>query len=271
MPLRSILSAPELAGTSWSVVITTVEGSVSLVHEPDRRLRTASIAKLLLLATTADRIASGTLDPATPLSRRGVEPVADSGLWQHLDAPTMTVADLATLIAAVSDNLATNVLLDHIGTSAVAAMTDRLMSPQTALLDRVRDRRESSHPETLSVGTAADWASFFVRLAGDRLLGPEADALLRGWLERSVDLSMVGAAMALDPLAHTAADLPALWNKTGTDAGVRADVGLIRDEQRDVAYAALCNWSPERAVRVDDVLAAMRAIGALARECGRTA
>ena len=49
-----------------------------------------------------------------------------------------------------------------------------------------------------------------------------------GWLATGVDLSMVGAAFGLDPLAHAVPDRGiSLHNKTGTDAGVRADVGLV--------------------------------------------
>jgi beta-lactamase class A len=52
-----------------------------------------------------------------------------------------------------------------------------------------------------------------------------------------------------------------VWSKTGTDAGVRADVGLIEAPRGVVAYAVICNWDPGTDAPRDAVLHAMRAIG----------
>ncbi len=59
-----------------------------------------------------------------------------------------------------------------------------------------------------------------------------------------------------------------LWNKTGTNDGVRCDIGLVRHGGTAVAYAALANWSPGDhydAAR-DEVLEAMNAVGQLIRK-----
>jgi beta-lactamase class A len=74
---------------------------------------------------------------------------------------------------------------------------------------------------------------------------------------------MVGSAFGLDPLAHREADRGiTLWNKTGTDAGVRADVGVVHGPRRALAYAVLAEWSPtaDPALR-DRVLAVMGETG----------
>jgi beta-lactamase class A len=49
-------------GVAWSIMVTG-STAVTASHSPDRRLRTASIGKLLLLAEVARRISDGTLDP----------------------------------------------------------------------------------------------------------------------------------------------------------------------------------------------------------------
>jgi beta-lactamase class A len=51
---------------------------------------------------------------STPLARTAEDPVVDSGLWQHLAAEALSAGDLAVLVGAVSDNLATNTLLRHV-------------------------------------------------------------------------------------------------------------------------------------------------------------
>ena len=81
------------------------------------------------------------------------------------------------------------------------------------------------------------------------------------WLATGVDLSMVGSAFGLDPLAHAVPDRGiSLYNKTGTDVGVRADVGLVGTSSTALAYAAIANW-PEGEDRRDEVHAAMRHLG----------
>jgi beta-lactamase class A len=69
---------------------------------------------------------------------------------------------------------------------------------------------------------------------------------------------MVASAFDLDPLSHAGA---VLRNKTGTDEGVRADVGVVTGPLgATVSYAVLANWSPAAAT-VGEVLATMRALG----------
>ena len=82
------------------------------------------------------------------------------------------------------------------------------------------------------------------------------------WLATGVDLSMVGSAFGLDPLAHGESDRGVrLWSKTGTSSGVRADVGLVDDDGSRTSYAVLCTWPTDGPDLRDDVLDAMRTIG----------
>ncbi|MET7421569.1 serine hydrolase [Dactylosporangium sp. NPDC005555] len=218
-------------------------GQVVYEHQPDLVLSTASVGKLLLLIEVAR-----SLPPDLPCDRRDVPPVADSGLWQHLRTDVLPAHDLAVLVASVSDNLATNVLLRHVGLDRVTALTAELGLTATALHDMVRDVRAAEHPPRLSSGSAAELSLLLHRLpavdGGDRVLD---------WMGTSADLSMVASAFALDPLSHAGVTLR---NKTGTDDGVRADVGVAGA----CTYAVLANWEPG-AVPVGEVLATMRELG----------
>jgi beta-lactamase class A len=239
------------AGVRWSIA---VRGSRTAVHEPGRVLRTASVGKLLLLLETARQIERGELDAYATLPKQPRLAVADSGLWQHLSVDALAVADLAVLIAAVSDNYATNVLLDRIGTAAVARLTAELGLHHTALHDRVRDRRSPDHPATLSTGSAGELVAVMDGLARGVLVSPAVSARVDRWMATSVDLSMVAAGFHADPLAHPAG----LRNKTGTDDGIRVDVGYLGD----LRYAVLANWDPRAAGATAAVLRAMHRLGA---------
>jgi beta-lactamase class A len=182
-----------------------------------------------------------------------VEPVADSGLWQHLATDVLPLVDAARLVGTVSDNWATNALLDVVGIDAVRERA-RLLAPGGSVLhDLVRDHRGPGHPPTLSEGCASDWVAIV----------PALDERVRGWLSSGVDLSMVASAWGLDPLAHREDPDVRLVNKTGTSDGVRADVGVVEHRGRRTAYAALAAWDPARPGLRGPVLAAMRGIGGL--------
>ena len=245
-----------VAGTpavDWSIRIDD-----RAVHQPERRLRTASVGKLLLLIETARRIADGRLDPAGKLAKDPALAVADSGLWQHLSVTELPVADLAVLIAAVSDNYATNVLLGRVGLRPITDLAAELGLRDTALLDFVRNARARGDPATLSWGTAGELAGLMGGLARGTILSPEISARVDSWLATGVDLSMVAAGFDLDPLAHNEGDGgPVLRNKTGTDNGVRADVGHVGLRP----YAVLANWNPAHGDRTAAVMNGMRTIG----------
>jgi beta-lactamase class A len=245
-------------GVRWSACVRdAASGAVLAALEPSVVLPIASVGKLLLLAEVARAIDASDLDAAAPLDRRAEDAVADSGLWQHLRAEALPAEDLAVLVGAVSDNLATNVLLRAVGLGAVSVTATRLGLHATALHDRVRDARGPDDPPTLASGSAGELAALMGRL-DDRVLG---------WLAAGADLSMVAGGLGLDPLAHAGADRGiVLRHKTGTDEGVRADVGLLRGQRRTLAYAVIASWDPRAGDPRDAVLAAMREVGAALRE-----
>jgi beta-lactamase class A len=250
-------------GLRWSAcVLDAGSGDVLAAHRPDGVLATASIGKLLLLLELSRRFRAGELDPSAPVDR-GDETVGDSGLWHVMEAPSLAVSDAARLVGAVSDNLATNVLLDVVGLGAVADLAASLGLRQTALLDRVRDERGPQHPSALSHGSASELASLAAAIDRGDAVGPDVSAEVRGWLSLATDLSMVASAFGLDPLAHRDVDRGVvLWNKTGTDGGVRADVGAVRSGARAIAYAVLAEWESGAAPSArDTVLDAMRETG----------
>jgi len=258
MDLGGLLAPTLDRGAVWSVQVRRAGGDVIAEHDPERLLRTASVGKVYLLMRVAELIGTGELDPGELLDRDRGPAVADSGLWQHLDAQRLPVADAARLVGAVSDNWATNVLLDRVGLEGLPSG-----ARGSALHDFVRDERGPEDPPTLSEGCAADWVDVFLGLPdGGRVLD---------WISLGVDLSMVGSAFGLDPLAHQEPDRGVrLWSKTGTSEGVRADVGRVdiggQGEVQATAYAAICNWPPDGEDLRDEVLAAMRGIGGAIRE-----
>ena len=223
---------------------------------------TASIGKVLLLVEVAARIQDGHLNPLALLDRSLEDAVGDSGIWQHLLAPSLPVADLAAIVGSTSDNLATNVLLRHIGLDAVSARTESLGLTRTALLDLVRDHRGPDDAPQLSVGSANELTWLFSALARGEIVNPVTSQRVIAWLSLNSDLSMVASAFGLDPLSHrTVEHRTLLVNKTGTDAGVRSEVGVLRGPRAGITYAVSMYFDDATLASRLAVLEGMRTVG----------
>jgi len=258
----STLGELALTGATVSASVVDVDSGRLLVAIDDRvSLPTASVGKVLLLIEVAARVAarsSGGLD----LLERPREVVGDSGVWQHLQVPALPVSDLARLVGAVSDNLATNALLRLVGLDAVRERAESLGLRRTALLDRVRDERGPDDAPQLSVGSAAELAALFAALARGAVVDPVVSGLVLDWLSSGTDLSMVASAFGFDPLAHREEDHGlSLVNKTGADVGVRAEAGVLRGPSGAVGYAVLVRFDDVSTSARLRVLDAMRRVG----------
>lgn len=250
-------------GAQVSASVVDLQSGATLLAIDDRIvLPTASIGKVLLLIEVSARLTAHDLSGFGILDKTPHDAVGDSGVWQHLQAPSLPLSDLAALVGASSDNLATNVLLRQVGLSAVRARTESLGLMRTALLDLVRDSRGPDDAPQLSVGSTAELSWLFGALARNEIVDATTSQRVMGWLSLNCDLSMVASAFGLDPLSHRTADHETLLvNKTGADAGVRSEAGALRGSSRAVAYAVSVQFHDEGLASRLRVLEAMRVVG----------
>jgi beta-lactamase class A len=245
--------------------------------DADEVLPLASVGKLVLLAEIARALADGRIDPREELTVDPEDYCGGSGLLTALSPRRWTILDLVRLTASVSDNTATNALIRRIGLDHVNDGAQELGLVRTRVLDRIREPRLLSHPPTFALGTAGELAALAARLAGPE---PWARTML-GWLALNTDRSMVAATIPHNPEerdlserdAHAddrreARDAPGVrhvhrvlrvGNKTGTDTGIRADVGVVRGD-RMLCYAAVGACAPGEEHKL---VSGMRAVGVL--------
>jgi beta-lactamase class A len=192
-------------------------------HEDGERVVPAASTIKLFVASAFWR---SPLDPAEPVEH--VPPAGSAGVAEYLSpGARLTLADLALLMLAVSDNAATNVLLDRLGFEAVAAEIGRLGLERTA----VRRRMMTAGPENETC--ALD--------------------LARG-LARILDEPRIPAALELALDSQLRYHLPPdvrVGAKTGELEAVFHEVALLDDGERRLV-TAVCSSPP---ARPDDVSA----------------
>jgi len=261
----SFTALGELAyeGAQVSAAVTDLDSGATLLGIDDRIvLPTASIGKILLLVEVSARLTERDFSGYGILDKTPKDAVGDSGIWQHLQVPSLPVADLATLVGASSDNLATNVLLRQVGLQAVRDRTESLGLMRTALLDLVRDSRGPDDAPQLSVGSTAELSWLFAALARGEIVDSLTSSRVLGWLSLNADLSMVASAFGLDPLSHRGVDHGMLLvNKTGNEAGVRSEAGVVRGPRTAVSYAVSVQFRDDGIAARLRVLDAMRTVG----------
>lgn len=260
----AVLGQLALGGVQVSARATDLTTGAVLFSVDDHVVMpTASIGKVLLLVEVAARLQPGELSPLALLDRSPQDAVGSSGIWQHLAVPALPVADLAALVGATSDNLATNVLLRRVGLEAVSARTEALGLTRTALLDLVRDHRGPDDAPQLSVGSANELTWLFSALARGEIVDAQTSQRVISWLSLNSDFSLVSSAFGLDPHAHRNAEHGILLvNKTGVDRGVRSEVGVLRGPRAGVTYAVSMYFDDASLAARLSVIDGMRTVGA---------
>lgn len=114
----------------------------------DRPVQTASTIKLALLWTLLREVALGHAQWGDPVELRAGEAVGGSGILHFLDAPvTLTLKDVATMMVIVSDNTATNLLIDRFPTAEVDANMSAMGLHNTWLYKKVSRPATGAMPD----------------------------------------------------------------------------------------------------------------------------
>lgn len=228
-------------GVRIGAMVRRLDDGRSISIDPDLVLRLASVGKVLLLGEVARRLADGTLAADQPVELLDPDrEVGGTGLLGQLSPRWWTVADLATAVAAVSDNAATNALLRLVTLDAVQDLARHTGLRDTTVHDRIRAERGPGVPETFATGTARELCAFLADVAAGTWQTPRACALLRNWLAGNTDRTLVADSIGHDPWSS---DDVRVRNKTGTDTGVRADTGIVSG-RHTVVYAVIAAFEP---------------------------
>ncbi|NNH03737.1 serine hydrolase [Microbacterium ulmi] len=235
------LDALATSGARVSVRINDLDRGTSVLAGDDFvTLPIAGLGVVPLLVEVAAAMEAGTLDGFEIIDRAILPRVDVGGVWQHLKAPALPVIDLAVLTASAGDTLAANALLRRVGLPAVRARIEQLGLSRTALLDGFRDERGPDDAPHVALGSAGELAELFAALVNSQAVSPGVSAQVAEWLSLNHDLSLVASATGLDPFSHENDEHGLLFiNKTGRDAGVRVEAGVLAGPRAGVSYALI--------------------------------
>ena len=139
----------------------------------DEPFETASTIKTYILACLFDQVEKGKASLEDMVEFKEEHTVDGSGVLCALEpGAVLRVKDAATLMIIVSDNVATNMMIDYLGLDTINACIRGLGCRDTVLHNPLHFERY----DKLGTSTPRDYASIFTRLAAGTLISPEADA-----------------------------------------------------------------------------------------------
>jgi beta-lactamase class A len=235
-----------------------------IAHDADRPVSTGSAAKSLICLTYAQQVADGLLDPErrVVLTQDHLERIGGSGVLRYCRAGLEpTLSDLAHLMIAVSDNIATDLVLEAVGgRAAVNAITDRIGA---AAAQVAAESAWVMPPEVFGLASPRALAESYGALAepADRAYPAAAAELARAVLRRHGNLDNLSRHLPWSIYAvDFGIDLPVtVFSKSGSYPGVQCEAGLYETAAGSwvlaVMFDELTSWSSGAAGPMSTALA----------------
>jgi beta-lactamase class A len=216
----------------------------------DDRVRTASTIKIAVMVEAFARVAEGKAKWTDELVLTKAARYGGSGVLPELsDGLRLTLRDCVNLMMLVSDNTATNLVLDYVTTDAVNARMDSLGFKQIRILRRVGSGGESR------AGKESDNKRFGLGVATPREM-----VLLMEKLERGEIVSQAVSKEMIDlmkreqshyAIGRTLSDTP-MATKYGALDRLRSAIGIIYSKKGRIAMAITVDDMPEINWSVDN-------------------
>jgi beta-lactamase class A len=223
-----------IAGAHHGVLgysVRNLDTGESLSLRGDETFPTASLIKVGILVTLFDLVDRKMLSLDDPLTVLKIDQVPGSGVLTLMHpGMTLTVRDAAVLMTTLSDNTATNLLLDRIAIKRVWDKMEALGLPHTKPFAKVFLRMtslavDSSAKYGLGVSTPNEMATLFALLAEGKAVNPPADSAMLDILAHNLDGDQMQRSINGLTVPH----------KTGSTDSVRTECALFRLQSRVVA------------------------------------
>jgi beta-lactamase class A len=228
-------------------------GATIGIHETDP-VRTASTIKLPIMTAVFDAVEHHKAEWTEPLTITHKEKVSGSGVLasEFSDGVQLPLRDVLHLMIVLSDNTATNMILERFTAEAVNAYLDRIGIKTTRSLRKIlRDDVAAGTSEAgklpenkkygLGVSSPRDMVTILEKLERGELVSPEASKEMIAVLKRCQDNGGIRRRIGNLTVA----------NKTGALDALRSDVGIVYSPGGRIAMAITvdgmpaANWTPD--------------------------
>jgi beta-lactamase class A len=219
----------EFSGQCGLVILDPEKGAL-LLHNPHLSFSAASLIKLPMMLHYGLLVQKGELDPQRRLPLCAEHKVPGSGVLQDLAPDCMlTINDLVTLMIILSDNTATNMVIDLLGMPPVNTTIKMLDLTETRLRRKMYDW-EAQAKGLENTTSAQDMADLLLALWQGEHLEPDMRQHL---------LAILGRQHYQNKLPFLTPDKESWAHKTGELDDADHDAGFLLLDDRAVIIALL--------------------------------
>jgi len=208
-------------GLEISIAVRNAVGQITFEYNSDKRVPAASVIKIPILAELLLQVQTNEVRLSERYALMDEHKVGGSGELRDMpEGKTLTLEELAVEMIRVSDNTATNVLIERLGMARINQTLDSLGFEATRL-NRVMMDFAAIDEGRQNYTSASEMSRFLSLLLTNKILTPELGNTAIEILGRCEDSTTIPR------------DLPAdliIAHKTGTLDYVRGDAGIILDE-----------------------------------------
>lgn len=238
--------------------VNNIDTGERLSLRGDETFPTASLIKVPILVTLYDLAAQNQLSLDDPITVLKIDQVPGSGVLQFMKpGMTLTINDAAKLMSILSDNTATNLVLDKVAIRRVWTKMEALGLPHTKVHSKTFQRftsvaMDSSVKYGLGVTTPNEMAKLFELLALGKAVNPAADSAMLEILGNNADGEQMQRYVEGLTVPH----------KTGSTDSVRTECALFRLQTRVVACGMTKQNADTRYMSENEAHIALGKIGA---------
>lgn len=209
----------------------------------DEPVRTASTIKVAIMIEAFARVAEGRAKWTDELVLTKEKKVGGSGILQEFsDGLHLTFRDAVTLMMVMSDNAATNLVIDTLGADSVNARMKSLGMTQTRLMRKVfggGDSEEGKREENKRFGLGRtsphEMVMLLEKLERGEIVSPAASKEMLELMKREQGTEGIWRELWRVPKA----------TKSGALDALRSNVGIIYHTRGRIALAVTCDDMPE--------------------------
>jgi len=238
--LQRLIDEAEATGGTVGVAIASTTGH-EFAHNAERRFRAASTVKIPIMIQIFRRIERGELSLSQEYVVNADDHSVGSGVLHDMhDGLVVTIHDLLYLMMSISDNTATNILIDLAGMDEVNTVMQELGMAQSTL-GRKMQGKPAEGKQAENWATPAEYASVVRKMLDGDAASADSCEQMVGILEQQQNTRRISRYLPDEPGLH--------WgSKTGSISGVTNDVGFVMTDAGTVIISVFCEDLPDQHV-----------------------
>ncbi len=228
----------------FSVAARNLKTGEEILVDPHRTYPTASTFKVPIMVEVFRQVDAGqyALDDRVTFQESDI--VHGSGVLRDMEPGlNPSIHDLLMLMIIVSDNTATNMLIDKVGgKEAINKTMIDLGFSSIVVNNRIDFDLIKDDGRALAVAAPWDLMQIMSAIVRGKMISAEASTAMLEILGRQHYLGQATRYLGYNPYAEEYNSKPPLWvgSKTGSLKGMRADTGLWRmGDGTDIAFAVM--------------------------------